>query len=129
MLKNFTKYAGVVQTLIGLASQIWPGFAQMLGSPATANTSLLGSGNLFNMLSGVALSYLGFGGSQNVQRTGAQVVGGLNGLVGILGAIGVKEIAGLQLSSGWGTIVVNLLVAAWGLYSGFVKKPTGATAH
>ncbi len=73
MLKNFTKYAGIVQTLIGLASQFIPSIGGMLGAQAAG-------GNIFNILSGAALSYLGFKGSDSAQRTGAQAIGGLNGL-------------------------------------------------
>jgi hypothetical protein len=123
MLQNFTKYAGIVQTLIGLLGQFAPGLlGALMGTQATG-------GNVFNILSGAALSYLGFKGTQNTQRTGAQVVGGLNGLVGLLGAFGVNNLAGLQMNDGWGSTIVNLLIGAWGLYSGFVKKTAGATAH
>jgi hypothetical protein len=123
MLKNFTKYAGVVQALIGLLGQFAP---NLLGS--LMGTQAAG-GNIFNILSGAALSYLGFKGSEGTQRTGAQVVGGLNGLVGLLGAFGVNNLAGLQMNDGWGSTIVNLLIGAWGLYSGFVKKTASATAH
>ncbi|MGH7453068.1 MAG: hypothetical protein ACRENG_17090 [bacterium] len=123
MLQNFTKYAGIVQTLIGLLGQFAP---SLLGSLMGAQAA---GGNVFNILSGAALSYLGFKGTPNTQRTGAQVVGGLNGLVGLLGAFGVNNLAGLQMNDGWGSTIVNLLIGAWGLYSGFVKKTAGATAH
>jgi hypothetical protein len=124
MLKNFTKYAGVVQTLIGLGSQFVPSIGPMLGAEATG-------GNIFNILSGAALSYLGFKGSDSAQRTGAQAIGGLNGLVGLLGFIKPDLLAGLGLNLNSGTLsnIINLAIAAWGLYAGFAKKPAGATAH
>ncbi len=123
MLKNFTKYAGIVQTLIGLLGQFAPNLlGSLMGAQATG-------GNVFNILSGAALGYLGFKGTESAQRTGAQVIGGLNGLVGLLGAFGVNNLAGLQMNDGWGSTIVNLLIGAWGLYSGFVKKTAGATAH
>lgn len=123
MLQNFTKYAGIVQTLIGLLGQFAP---SLLGSLMGAQGA---GGNIFNILSGAALSYLGFKGTPNTQRTGAQVVGGLNGLVGLLGAFGVNNLAGIQMNDGWGSTIVNLLIGAWGLYSGFAKKTASAPAH
>lgn len=124
MLKNFTKYAGIVQTLIGLASQFIPSIGGMLGAQAAG-------GNIFNILSGAALSYLGFKGSDSAQRTGAQAIGGLNGLVGLLGFINPEMLGGLglHLNSGAVSNIINLLIGAWGLYAGFMKKPAGATAH
>jgi hypothetical protein len=124
MLQNFTRYAGIVQTLIGLLSQFVPSIGSMLGAQAAG-------GNIFNILSGAALSYLGFKGSESGQRTGAQVVGGLNGLVGLLGFIKPDMLAGLGLNLNSGAVsnIINLAIAAWGLYAGFAKKPTGATAH
>jgi len=126
MLQNFLRYAGGGQAILGALSQFIPSLSTMLGAQA-ATGGILGSGNLINILSGAALSYLGLKGSDSAQRTGAQALGGLNGLVGILGALGVSNLGGLQLSNGWGTIVINLVVAAWGLYSSFAKKT--ATAH
>ncbi|MDZ7290163.1 MAG: hypothetical protein ONB44_01930 [candidate division KSB1 bacterium] len=124
MAKMFSRYAGVVQLVIGLLSQLAPQIGSILGQ--TPGGGIAGGGNLFNIISGAVLSYLGFGASANAQRTGAQVMGGLNGLVGILGALGVNNVGGFQMTEGWGSIVVNLLVGAWGLYSGF-KKSAGAT--
>ena len=127
MLQTFTRYAGLIQAAIGVLSQFIPSLGSMLGAQ-TAGGNLLASGNLFNILSGAALSYLGLRGSESAQRTGAQALGGLNGLVGLLGAFSVNNLGGLQLTNGWGTIIINLLVAAWGLYSGFAKQRAGATA-
>jgi hypothetical protein len=127
MLQNFLRYAGGGQVLLGVLSQFIPSLGTMLGAQATTG-GILGGGNLINILSGAVLGYLGLKGSESAQRTGAQTLGGLNGLVGILGALGVNNIGGLGLTNGWGTIVINLIVAAWGLYSGFAAKKT-ATAH
>lgn len=124
---NLSRYAGPVQAGIGLLSQFVPSIGTALGA-ATTGAGILGDGNLVNILSGAALSYFGLKGSDNMQRTGMQALGGLNGLVGILGALGVNNLGGLQLTNGWGTIVINLLIGAWGLYSGFAKKQAGATA-
>jgi hypothetical protein len=125
---NLSRYAGLVQAGIGVLSQFVPSIGTALGAAATTGGGILGSGNLVNILSGAALGYLGLKGSDNAQRTGAQALGGLNGLVGILGALGVNNLGGLQLTNGWGTIIINLLIGAWGLYSGFAKKQAGATA-
>ncbi|MCG3120750.1 MAG: hypothetical protein ALAOOOJD_03590 [bacterium] len=125
MLQNFLRYAGGGQAILGVLSQFIPSLGTMLGAAATTG-GVLGGGNLINILSGAALSYLGLKGSDSAQRTGAQTLGGLNGLVGILGALGVNNLGGLQLSNGWGTVVINLLVAAWGLYSSFAKKTAAA---
>lgn len=124
---DLSRYAGPVQAGIGLLSQFVPSIGTALGA-ATTGAGILGDGNLVNILSGAALSYFGLKGSDSMQRTGAQALGGLNGLVGILGALGVNNLGGLQLTNGWGTIVINLLIGAWGLYSGFAKKQAGATA-
>lgn len=124
---NLSRYAGLAQAGIGVLSQFVPSIGTALGA-ATTGAGILGDGNLVNILSGAALSYLGFQGSDSTQRTGAQALGGLNGLVGILGALGINNLGGLQLTNGWGTIVINLLIGAWGLYSGFAKKQSGATA-
>ena len=124
---NLSRYAGLVQAGIGVLSQFVPGIATALGA-ATTGGGILGGGNLINILSGAALSYFGLKGSDSMQRTGAQALGGLNGLVGILGALGVNNLGGLQLTNGWGTIVINLLIGAWGLYSGSAKKQAGAAA-
>jgi hypothetical protein len=120
MAKTFSKYAGVIQLVIGLLGQFIPGISSMLG----AHTG----GNVFNLLSGAALSYFGFKGTESAQRTGAQAIGGLNGLVGLLNLLNIN-IPGISLSEGTLSWIVNLAIGAWGLYSGFAKKPAGATAH
>jgi hypothetical protein len=125
MLQNFLRYAGGGQAILGLLSQFIPSLGSMLGAQA-ATGNILGDGNLINILSGAVMSYLGMKGSESAQRTGAQALGGLNGLVGILGALGVNNLGGLGLTNGWGTIVINLIVAAWGLYSSFAKKTAAA---
>jgi len=121
MAQLFAKYTGVIQFLLGALGQFVPGLRSMLGASS--------GGNIFNMLSGAALGYLGMKGSPSAQQTGAKVIGGANALVGLLGAFGVSNIAGMQLNEGLLSNVVNLGIGAWGLYSGFAKKAVAAGAH
>jgi hypothetical protein len=92
MAQNFAKYAGIIQLLIGALGQFVPGIGSMLGAQT--------GGNMFNMLSGAALGYLGMKGSEGAAQTGAKVVGGLNGLVGLLGALGINNKC--VSTEGWG---------------------------
>lgn len=125
MAQTFAKYAGIIQLLVGVLGKFGP---ESLG--AMANT---GQGSdIFNMLAGLALSYFGFKGSGSQQRTGAQAVGGLSTIVGLLGGLGIgtNPESAIALTSGWSLPnIINILVGLWGLYSGFVKKPEGAAAH
>jgi hypothetical protein len=114
MVQTFCKVAGVVQLVLGLVGQFAPGIASTLGTGT--------GGNIFNIISGGVLSYLGMKGTEGGQRTGAQVMGGLNGLVGLLGVLGVNNLAGMTMNQGIGGNIVNLLIGAWGLYSGFAAK-------
>jgi len=125
MVQTFSKYAGVAQTAIGLLGQFVPGVGSMLSGAEAGATG----GNLFNILSGAALSYLGFKGSESNQMMGAKAIGGVNALVGLLSAFGVNSLFGLQLNQGMLSMIVNLIIGAWGLYAGFAKKTAGATAH
>lgn len=74
------------------------------------------------MLSGAALSYLGFKGTENAQRMGAKGLGGLNALVGVLGLFGINTLLGIPLNEGAISKTVNLAIGAWGLIAGFMKK-------
>ena len=114
MVQTFSKVAGIVQLVLGLVGQFAPGIASTLGSGT--------GGNIFNIISGGVLSYLGMKGTETGQRTGAQVLGGLNGLVGLLGALGVSNLAGLQMNQGMAGNVINLLIGAWGLWAGFAGQ-------
>ena len=76
MLQSFTKYAGIAQTLIGVLGAT--GFSPALGGA---------KGGVFNVLSGAALSYLGFKGTPSQQTTGALDIGAW----GILAAVTAKK--------------------------------------
>ena len=118
MTQTFSKVAGIVQLVLGLVGQFVPGIASAIGAGT--------GGNVFNIVSGGILSYLGMKGSESGQRTGAQVLGGLNGLVGLFGVLGVNNVAGMPLNQGMDANIVNLLIGAWGLYAGFAAKKTVA---
>ena len=112
MLQMFSKYAGIIQGVLGAVGTASPDIGATLGAA--------GGGSIFNLISGAVLSYLGFKGTDAQQRLGALGVGGLNGIVGLLGAFGVNA-AGVTPHNWIGT-VINLAVAAWGLYAGMQKK-------
>ena len=114
MLQTFSKYAGIIQAVLGAAGTISPGLAEGLTLGAGSGSSI------FNLISGAVLSYLGFKGTESQQRTGAVGVGGLNALVGILSAVGVQNL-GITPDGTLG-IIVNLAVGVWGLIAGLKKK-------
>jgi hypothetical protein len=114
MVPTFCKVAGIVQLVLGLVGQFAPGVASALGAGS--------GGNIFNIISGGVLTYLGAKGTEGGQRTGAQVMGGLNGLVGLLGALGVNNVAGISMNPGMGANIINLLIGVWGLWAGFAEQ-------
>jgi hypothetical protein len=114
MLQAFSKYGGVIQGLLGAVGTVAP--------DVLSSTGMAQGGSVFNLLSGAALSYLGFKGNAAQQQTGAIGIGGLNMVVGLLSAFGVSSIAGIPLSEGTLGTVVNLAIGAWGLVAGFMKK-------
>jgi hypothetical protein len=116
MLNAFSKYGGIIQTVLGLLGTAAPGAIPALGASQ--------GGSIFNLISGVVISYLGFKGGESQQRMGALGLGGLNAIVGILGAMGITNIAGITLNESTIGIVVNLAIGAWGLIAGFMKKKT-----
>jgi hypothetical protein len=116
MLQNFSKYAGVIQGILGLAGTASGNLSATLGAA--------GGNSIFNLISGAVLGYLGFKGTESQQRTGAIGVGGLNALVGLLGAFGVTNL-GITPDGTIG-VIINLAVGAWGLISAFMKKKAAA---
>jgi hypothetical protein len=115
MLKLLTRLGGPIQGLFGLAAQFIPSVASAVDSGAQG-------GNIFNIASGALLTALGLQKSESAQKAGAIGIGGLNGLAGLLSAFGVNNIGGFTMSKGWLPIAVNLVIGAWGLISGFMKK-------
>ncbi len=116
MLQTFTKYAGIAQTLIGVLGA--SGFSPALGAGT--------GGSVFNVLSGAALSYLGFKGTASQQKSGALGIGAANAIVGVLGMMGMNSIAGIPLNTGTVASVVNLAIGAWGVYAAMTAKKTAA---
>jgi hypothetical protein len=112
MLQSFTRYAGIAQTLIGILGAT--GFSPALGAGT--------GGSAFNILSGAVLGYLGFNGTPSQQRTGALGLGAVNAIVGVLGMMGVNQVAGIPLNAGTVASIVNLAIGAWGILAGMTAK-------
>jgi hypothetical protein len=111
----FAKIAGIVQALLGVAGAAAP---SALGGLFGAQMG----GSSFNILSGAVLSYLGFKGSPANQQLGAQALGAVNLIVGILGALGIQNLVGIPLNTGTVSTAVNILIGLWGLAAGFLGK-------
>ena len=116
MLQTFSKYAGVIQAILGAVGTASPDLASTLGA--------VGGNSIFNLISGAVLGYLGFKGNESQQKAGALGVGGLNALVGLLGAVGVN-VGTITPDNAIG-VIINLAVGAWGLIAGFMKKKAAA---
>jgi hypothetical protein len=112
MLQSFTKYAGIAQTLLGVLGVT--GFSPALGAGT--------GGGAFNVLSGAALSYLGFKGTPSQQKSGAMGIGVANAIVGVLGMMGIQQLAGIPLNTGTVGMAVNLAIGAWGILSAVTAK-------
>ncbi len=119
----FAKIAGIVQAVVGVA-----GAAAGAAGPSALG-SLLGDqagGSGFNILSGAILSYLGFKGSAANQKLGAQGLGAVNLIVGVLGALGIQQLAGIPLNTNTVAIAINVVIGLWGLLAGFLPKKKAA---
>ncbi len=114
MLQAFTRYAGMAQTLLGVLGAAAPDLAPALGAGT--------GGSIFNVLSGAGLSYLGFKGTPDQQRIGALGIGTVNAIVGVLGMVGFREVAGIPLHAGNVSMIINLAIGAWGIIAGLMKK-------
>jgi hypothetical protein len=114
MLQTFLKFAGPLQAALGAGGAAVPALAGALGTGM--------GGNVVNLASGAIASYLGFQGSPAAQANGAKFLGVANTLVGVLGAAGINQIAGIPLSSGNVSMAINLGIGIWGLAAGFMKK-------
>lgn len=128
MAKTFSQVIGVVLLVVGILGFVVGGEKMFLGLIMFSTTH-----NIVHLLSGAILAYLGFMGSESSQRTGAQVFGVIYGLVTLLGlfigADAAGKTLGLELHLNPTYNVIHLVIAAFGLYAGFAKKPATATAH
>ena len=114
MVDTFAKYAGLAQTVIGALGAASPQVASALGTGTGTNG--------LNVLSGLALSYLGFKGTPAAQKTGALSLGAINAIVGVLGMAGIHNVAGIPLNATVVGNVINLDIGAWGILAGVMAK-------
>jgi hypothetical protein len=113
MQQTVAKVVGIVQGLLGAGGAALPELSAGLDSGT--------GGNLFNLISGAVLSYLGFKGSGTTQQTGLKVLGGLNGLLGALGAAGTLP-AGLGFGQGGASSWIQIAIGVISLVAGFMKQ-------
>jgi len=109
------RIAGFAQTALGIVCVASGTVSQAVGTQS--------SGDIFNLFSGVALSFLGFKGSKSVRSIGVPIISGLNGLIGIPGLIGVYNVAGIPLNEGVIPNMVNIGISVWGFVSTSLNKP------
>lgn len=107
----FARIAGAFQAGLGVLTAASPELAAAVGSGVGASA--------FNLLSGSALSVLGWKSGEGVQRSGAQFLGGLNLAVGVLGLLGIDRVAGLALNASILGNAINVGIGIWGLVSAY----------
>ena len=115
MGKNLMKIIGLVQGALGLLGT----------APTGVDTAIQTAqgGDIFNLLSGAVLGYLGLKGKPDAQKVGLPVVSGLNGLVGLLGLLGTSNpLSALQMNNGTIGSLINIAVSVIGFAAAFMKK-------
>jgi hypothetical protein len=120
MARLYTQVIGVVLLVVGILGFFMPGIGTLLQFHAHHN--------LIHILSGLALAYFGFMGNENSQRKGAQIFGVIYGLITVLGILGMKDLGPIKLNLNWTYNIIHLVVAGWGLWAGFAKRPAPVTA-
>src|SRR5262249_48730436 len=113
MVESFARIAGPLQAALGAVTAASPEAAAALGAGSGASG--------LNVLSGAALSVLGFKGSENAQRSGSQILGGANLVVGVLGLLGIDQIAGVPMNAAILGNVISIGIGIWGLVAGFIR--------
>jgi len=117
MGKNLMKIIGLAQGALGVLGVTPTGVDNVI---QTAQ-----GGDIFNLLSGAALGFLGMKGNANQQKIGLPAVSGLNGLVGLLGLLGPNNpLSALQLNNGTVGSLINIAISAVGFIASFMKGKT-----
>jgi hypothetical protein len=114
MLQQFSRWAGAAQAAFGA-----------FGVASADVSSAVGTqdqGNIFNILSGAALGYLGMKATPAQMRYGVPAIAALNGIVGLLGAFGVHSILGFELNESLIANIVNIGICAAGFALTYWKR-------
>ena len=121
MAKLYTQVIGVVLVVVGILGFLTPGIGTLLQFHTHHN--------LVHVISGLLLAYFGFMGNEDNQRLAAKIFGAIYGLVTLLGVFGMTDLGPVKLNLNWTYNIIHLIIAAWGLWAGFAKKPAPATAR
>ncbi|MFQ5639994.1 MAG: DUF4383 domain-containing protein [bacterium] len=118
--KQFLQIVGVVLIIAGVLGFMIPG----IGSFLTFHTHH----NILHLISGLALLYLRFKGTESVQRLGCQVFGIVYGAITIWGFLGHQSFLYLTLHLNTAYNIIHLAVSVLGLCAGFGKRSVAAAA-
>jgi hypothetical protein len=114
MVESFAKIAGPLQAALGLLTAASPRAAEALGAGAGASG--------LNILAGAALGFLGWNGSESALRSGCQILGVINLLVGVLGLLGIDRIGGVSVNVTILGNVINIGIGIAGLVAGLIDR-------
>jgi hypothetical protein len=113
MNKNLNGILGSAQAVLGILGIASGGVSSAIGTGTPAN--------IFNIASGAAIGALGFGAPEGVQKVGVPIVAAINGLVGILGAAGVRNVAGINMNQDLPSNLIQIGIGILGFIFTFVK--------
>ncbi len=113
MNKNLNGVLGAAQAVLGILGTASGGVSSAIGTGTSAN--------IFNIASGAAIGALGFGAPERVQKVGVPIVAAINGLVGILGAAGVQNVAGISLNQDLVSNLIQIGIGILGFLFTFLK--------
>ncbi|MCX7029534.1 MAG: hypothetical protein NTU62_05365 [Spirochaetes bacterium] len=116
MNKTLTGILGAAQGLFGILGTATGGVTDAVGTAP--------AGNIFNIVSGAAMGFLGFGTPEKTQKVGVPIIAALNAIMGVLGFAGVQNIGSLNLNTGTGAGAnfINIGVAVLGFIFTFLKS-------